>query len=211
MGSESQNLEGQKLEGQKLEGRAAEIAVAARELIAERGFEGLRTRDIAARVGINVATLHYHVPSKEALIRIVAQSLRADFIAQHMARPREGLSAVEVLKLEFADFRETIVDNPDRFAVMAELSERAKRDPSVAAEVAPMQAYWRRQLAEILDAGSREGEFRPDIDPEAAAAMVIGAMVGASRADKSLQLLDRVCAELLRALAVRPPETERKN
>ena len=62
--------------------RRPAIAAAARALIAERGFEGLRTRDIAERVGINVATLHYHVPSKEALIELVAQSMRDDFIAQ---------------------------------------------------------------------------------------------------------------------------------
>jgi AcrR family transcriptional regulator len=197
-------------DSQKLEGRAAEIAAAARELIAERGFEGLRTRDIAARVGINVATLHYHVPSKEALIRIVAQSLRADFIAQHMARPREGLSAVEVLKLEFADYRETLVENPERFAVMAELMERAKRDASVAAELGPMQGYWRRQVASIIEAGRKAGEFRADADPEAAAVMVIGTMIAARRSDESLELFDRACAELLRALVVRPSETERK-
>ena len=49
------------------EDRRAAIARAARELIVEKGVEGLRTRDIAERVGINIATLHYHVPSKEAL------------------------------------------------------------------------------------------------------------------------------------------------
>ena len=70
---------------------AAAIAAAARALIAERGFEGLRTRDIADRVGINIATLHYHVPTKEALIELVAQSMRDDFIAQSRAWRREGL------------------------------------------------------------------------------------------------------------------------
>ena len=69
--------------------RRPAIAAAARALIAERGFEGLRTRDIAERVGINVATLHYHVPTKEALIEIVAQSMRDDFIAQGKAWRRE--------------------------------------------------------------------------------------------------------------------------
>ncbi len=53
--------------------RRAAIAIAARALIVEKGVEGLRTRDIAQRVGINVATLHYHVPSKEALIALVAE------------------------------------------------------------------------------------------------------------------------------------------
>ena len=65
--------------------RRLEIAAAARALIAERGFEGLRTRDIAERVGINIATLHYHVPSKEALVELVAQSLRDEFKATDYA------------------------------------------------------------------------------------------------------------------------------
>jgi len=190
-----------------IEGRLAEIAMAARELIAERGFEGLRTRDIAARVGINVATLHYHVPSKEALIRIVAQSLRADFIAQNQSRPRAGLSAVEILKLEFADFRETIVETPERLLVMAELSDRAERDEAVAAEIRPMQLFWRQMVAEILQQGCDQGQFRPDIDPAAGAVMVIGTMTMSfwhSRGD--IQLYDRACAELLRALMVRPDD-----
>ncbi|MBI4046729.1 MAG: TetR family transcriptional regulator, partial [Devosia nanyangense] len=41
------------------EERRRAIAMAARQLIIEKGFEGLRTRDIADRVGINIATLHY--------------------------------------------------------------------------------------------------------------------------------------------------------
>lgn len=190
-----------------IEGRLAEIAMAARELIAERGFEGLRTRDIAARVGINVATLHYHVPTKEALIRIVAQSLRSDFIAQSQARPRQGLPPVEVLKLEFADFRETMTEAPGRFIVMAELSDRAERDAAIAAEIRPMQAYWRRMMADIIVEGRDKGVFRADVDPEAAATMVMGTLsMSFWHARDDLEFFDRACAELLRALMVRPPE-----
>ena len=113
--------------------RRAEIAEAARALIAERGFEGLRTRDIAERVGINIATLHYHVPTKDSLIEIVAQSLRDDFIAQNIARPRAGKTAWQRLMDEFEDFRDILVNNPDLFIVFSELLMRAKRDPRVAA------------------------------------------------------------------------------
>ena len=91
--------------------RRPAIAAAARALIAERGFEGLRTRDIAERVGINVATLHYHVPTKEALIEIVAQSMRDDFIAQSKAWPRDGLTPLQELQQEMADFRHTMEHN----------------------------------------------------------------------------------------------------
>lgn len=40
--------------------RRRSLVLAAYQLIAEGGFERLRTRDIAARAGVNIATLHYY-------------------------------------------------------------------------------------------------------------------------------------------------------
>src|ERR1700716_4517889 len=51
------------------ERRREELVRAAYNQIAERGFEGLRTREVAAEVGLNIATLHYYFPTKEALIQ----------------------------------------------------------------------------------------------------------------------------------------------
>lgn len=188
-----------------MEGRLAEIATAARDLIAERGFEGLRTRDIAARVGINIATLHYHVPTKETLIEIVARSLRDDFIQQNVTRPRDGLGAVELLKAEFEDFRENLVERPQVFIVLTELMERARRDEKVAAALAPMRGYAFREFTRIMRKGRDEGSFRPDLDPEAAALMVHGALVATQRIpEQAPEIFDRTCAEILRALTVPP-------
>src|SRR6266496_4069965 len=53
--------------------RRQALVQAAFDAIAERGFEGLRTRDVAAQVGVNIATLHYYFPTKEALIRGVVE------------------------------------------------------------------------------------------------------------------------------------------
>lgn len=186
--------------------RRTEIAAAARALIAERGFEGLRTRDIAERVGINIATLHYHVPSKEALVELVAQSLRDEFKAQHLRRSRDGLAALEVLRLEFADFRETLAGR-EAFVVMSELSERARRDPKVAAVMQPLQAFWHGQIAEILARGRADGSFRADLDPAAAASMVIGGMIASQRSPgDNLVNFDRVAAELERAVRNPAPQ-----
>ena len=186
--------------------RRLEIAAAARSLIAERGFEGLRTRDIAERVGINIATLHYHVPTKEALIGLVAQSLRDDFIAQHNSRPRGTLSPRDRLISEFDDFRETLTANPERFKVMAELQERARRDPERQAAVGPMQSFWFARIAEILTRGRNDGSFRADLDPEVGALLVLGGMIASQRHPKaSPELFDRLCAELLRSLDAPKP------
>jgi AcrR family transcriptional regulator len=39
--------------------RRQELVLAAFHQIAERGFEGLRTREVAAEARVNIATLHY--------------------------------------------------------------------------------------------------------------------------------------------------------
>ncbi|QQR36165.1 TetR/AcrR family transcriptional regulator [Devosia oryziradicis] len=156
--------------------RRAAIAEAARQIIIEKGLEGLRTRDIAARVGINIATLHYHVPSKEALIALVADSLRQDFRAQAQRHPRDGKNALERLHLEFDDFRETVRDMPELIIILTELGERARRDSAIAAIVTPMHQFWRNQFIEIYRLGIADGSFRPDLDPEAAGLITTGAM-----------------------------------
>jgi AcrR family transcriptional regulator len=179
--------------------RLPAIAAAARSLIAERGFEGLRTRDIAERVGINIATLHYHVPTKERLIEIVAESMRDDFIAQGKARSREGLGPLEELKSELADSRDTMRDNPELYIVFTELLERARRDPKVDAAIRPMQQYWHQQLADIFTRGRRDGSFRPDIDPRAAALVMMGALIASlPHHVQSVVQFDRLADELLR-------------
>src|SRR5260370_20987092 len=58
------------------EDRQQALVLAEFNQIAERGFEGLRTREVAAGVGLNIATLHYYFPTKEALIRgVVAHAM----------------------------------------------------------------------------------------------------------------------------------------
>lgn len=159
---------------EKTDDRRIAIAQAARDIIVEKGLEGLRTRDIAARVGINIATLHYHVPSKEALVALVAESLKAEFRAQDMSRPRAGKSGLELLRMEFEDALESWEQAPERLAVMAELTERARRDPAIAAIMRPMRMGWLAGLAEVFRKGVDDGSLRADIDPNAAARIYAG-------------------------------------
>jgi len=181
--------------------RRAEIAAAARALIVEKGLEGLRTRDIAERVGINIATLHYHVPSKEALIALVAESLRDAFIQQNIDRPRAHLSVAERMDLEFVDFREIALEKPEIQLVFSQLMERGRRDERIAEAILPMMQRWRQILAGLLSEGVSEGVYRPDIDPEAFASIMIATLVDFCRnPEKDPARLDRLVGELRRAI-----------
>jgi AcrR family transcriptional regulator len=53
----------------------ARILGAAEGVFAGRGFEGASTREIAARAGVNISSLHYHWASKEALYVAVFQDV----------------------------------------------------------------------------------------------------------------------------------------
>lgn len=181
--------------------RRRAIADAARALIVEKGVEGLRTRDIAERVGINVATLHYHVPSKEALIGLVADTMREDFRAQSLARPRSHLPPAERLEHEFYDFSEMFYEQRDTLAALSELLERARRDPVIKQAIQPIIDKWNAMVADILVAGIADGTFRKDLDPDPGALVFTGAMMAFTRsADTSTANFERLCAELRRAV-----------
>jgi AcrR family transcriptional regulator len=190
--------------------RRAAIAKAARELIVEKGVEGLRTRDIADRVGINVATLHYHVPSKEALIELVAESLQLFFRGQSIARPRAHLGAVEKLDLEFVDFREVVFERPEIMLVFSELMERARRDERIAEAILPIKKKWRQMLVDLLTEGVGERAYRQDLDPDAFATVLMSTMIGFCRnRHKDAAAYERLVAEIKRA--IRNPNTPSKD
>ncbi len=190
--------------------RKRAIASAVRALIVEKGFSGLRTRDIAERVGINIATLHYHVPSKEALIELVTTSMRDDFVAQHLSNPREGLTPAEELRLELNDFRSTKINNPDLLVVMEELARQARHDENLAKHMRPLKVRWRQMIVDILSRGVADGTFRADMNPEAAAQIVIAALIAFDRTPASClkDQFDAVADELFRAFLARPIEKD---
>lgn len=197
-------------DAQARRGRADErrtaIAAAARALIVEKGFEGLRTREIADRVGINIATLHYHVPSKQDLIELVAASLKQDFAESRAAWWRPGLSARDELRLEIAEHVAIAKTHPELFVVFAEMTNRARHDPGIEAVMAPLRRFWYEQIRALLARGIAECAFRPDLDPEAGAHLVIGTLTALNDCpdfDTNRTLLTAISEEIMRAVGVR--------
>jgi AcrR family transcriptional regulator len=189
---------------QPTDDRRRAIAAAARSLIVEKGFEGLRTREIADRVGINIATLHYHVPGKEALVQLVAQSMVEDFMDLTRRYPGESLSPMQLLQLEFDKHRDTRRDNPELLLVMEEMSRRARHDESIARHINPMRSHWHTRIAGILASGIDDGTFRASLDAPSAAYMVIGVMIAGSTYRLDDDGMNRAIAELFRSILSDP-------
>lgn len=62
--------------------QSEKLLQAAYELVAQVGLSGLRTRDIAERAGVNLATVHYCFASKNALLRALYEFILSQFRAE---------------------------------------------------------------------------------------------------------------------------------
>ena len=114
--------------------RRQALVSAAYDLIATKGFEGLRVRDVAALGGVNIATLHYYFPSKETLIGGVVQHLLHQFLTLAPRVPEgEESTAAQRLERELSDMEYELQAAPQMWTVMMELQLRSLRDPAISA------------------------------------------------------------------------------
>ena len=176
------------------EKRRQELVLAAYREIAARGFEGLRTREVAAEVGVNIATLHYYFPTKESLIRAVLDHAMNRFrttLAPHG-------SPTDQLRIYLRSVRTLLVEEPELGAVMAELALRSVRDRSIGPIMNEMYDLWHVTLRGLLRRAVREGGLRPELDSDAVAALIIATltsltlpvMADARRGDRALRQLE---------------------
>jgi TetR/AcrR family transcriptional regulator, regulator of cefoperazone and chloramphenicol sensitivity len=161
--------------------RRTALLQAAFDVIAEAGFEGLRTRAVAMRAGVNIATLHYYFPSKQDLIEGLAQLISAKFVTLHGRAPRpSGLPALDRLRQEFSDGRFYLKQHPEMLLVMQEFVLRGKRDAQVQKIVDQMNGHWRDGIEQMVQAGVADGTFREDIAPRDLIPMLMSIFSGAA-------------------------------
>jgi AcrR family transcriptional regulator len=162
-----------------LDARRLSILRTAYALIARDGFENLRTRDVANKAGINIATLHYYFPTKEDLIAGVALYLAAQFETTRAPAPG-GSGALQRLRQEFADGRFYLAKRPEMIEVMRELNARARRDAAIAKIIEPLKRYWCASIESIVADGIAEGVFTTALKPGEAAGALVAMLWGAA-------------------------------
>jgi TetR/AcrR family transcriptional repressor of nem operon len=185
--------------------RRSALAEAAFRRIAEGGFEGLRTRDVAADAGVNIATLHYYFPTKEALIRSVIGQAMQRF---QEALPRDG-SPLTQLRAHLGAVARLLKEDHQLWAVMGELVLRAPRDADLAHTIRQTDAYWHRTLRDLIARAIAEGELDPGVNADDAATLMIVALKGLSLptvAGFRPESTDQVFRQFQRLLGLPPEE-----
>jgi AcrR family transcriptional regulator len=153
-------------------GKAA-ILRAAVEVIAEDGFEGASTRDMAARAGVSVAALYHHFPSKLGLLREFLDEAYAVTLAR-IERRLEGVEG-SVARLESVVATLVWTHLHDAFAQQASvvaIREYTRLDAPDRAAIEVQRKALLDVVERILRDGVATGDFHVDEPRETARAIV---------------------------------------
>jgi AcrR family transcriptional regulator len=143
---------------------------AAVELIAERGVEGLRLREIADRADIGFGSFYTHFSSKEELVEAV------------VAERVEALTTEIIAAVEFEDPAETASAAHRQFVRLAYQDPRLAR-LLVALDRADalLETASVPRLGPVLARGMATGRFR-GVEVELAVSFIVGATIAVMRA-----------------------------
>lgn len=176
--------------------------LAAYKRLAEAGFEGLRTRGVAAEVGVNIATLHYYFPTKEALIRGAVGHAMGRFRTTFAPGSKPG----EQLAAQLRGVRRLAAKEPELFVVMGELALRSGRDPAIAAIFEEMIEAWHATLRALVQHAQNDGFIDKRLDPDTVASLVIATLNGLFMvpvANTAPDRVDRALSQLEKFLGLR--------
>jgi len=151
---------------------ARSILDAATALFADQGFDAVSVASIAEKAGVCKANVFHHFPSKDDLYLAVmkeASADHADYAEELYQAP--GSSADKVRKLIEFEIR-NFLDHQQRTRLMM---REATGDGRARVRKMARNVFQRNFTAvvRIFEQGRDLGEFRPSIDP-AAAAMLLG-------------------------------------
>ncbi len=160
--------------GPRSEERRERLVVAGYEVMRQQGLANLRTREVAAKAGITVATLHYYFPTKEALVRaVIAYAITARMLMP-LELDQERGDGKQALRTMIDGLAEQARNDPGHFRLLHELIWLSHDDEAISHLLLEWHRGWHESVAGWL----RDSRFRSDMDPERTASLIVHALLG---------------------------------
>jgi AcrR family transcriptional regulator len=187
--------------------RRAQIVTAAIDTIAELGYGNASFARIAKRAGISSTRLiSYHFDDKAELVRAVVGAVLSEAAEYMGKRLRTGGTPTELLTTYIESNLEFIAEHPTAIRAVIEIAANARTDDGTPLVPADGAEHPVSRLATLFRAGQDAGEFRsfdpvvmavtlraaidaaaarPDLDPHAYAAELVGLFTQGTRKEQS--------------------------
>src|ERR1019366_9456953 len=149
----------------ELSGPTADLLLdAAAELFCQKGFGETTTREIAARLNIQQASLYHHIAGKEDLLYRISK-VAMESVEQRAHRALESGNPGEHLRAFIGAHLEGLFENPNR--TMATLDESRSLSSAHGKELAAMRGRYSDLLTHEIQAAAQAGLLRSDMPPAA--------------------------------------------
>jgi TetR/AcrR family transcriptional regulator, cholesterol catabolism regulator len=145
---------------------------AAVALFSRKGYESTSTREVAALIGIQKASLYYHIESKEDLLYLISKAslecIRGDVekAMQHADGPVERIRA-----LIGAHLQSMLRDQEEHATTLAKMRSLSKER---LAQVGALRRDYEEMVRHAMLEGQRAGAVRGDIDPKYMSLALLG-------------------------------------
>lgn len=158
----------------------------AESFLQERGFNGFSYAHIAKELDVKNAAIHYHFPSKEALVAAVIQRYRDRFKLWINNSRVKDLSPREKLDWFFSIYTSTRADN-GKVCLAGSLETEFNSLPATVREQTQALTHelltW---LQATLQEGREAGAFHFGGEPESKAALILSSLQGGLQMARAL-------------------------
>lgn len=134
---------------------------AAAELFAKYGYESTSTRDLATLLGMEKATLYYHVEGKEDLLYAICKSSIEQLVADVDAATETIADPLEQLQVWIQAHVQSLLRDQTQHATA--LAEVRSLSPARLAEIVSMRKAYQARVRALIESGQKAGCLRADI------------------------------------------------
>lgn len=146
----------------KTQDKVERILLAARKLIATKGYEETTIEAIADEAKVSRGLLHYYFRDKEELISKVVEVAGGDLLAR-LEEAFKGNSSAELADNIVRLLREFITKQPYLHRLALELSVQAERSKKVRKELIELKTNACKRLYENIENAKKAGVIREDV------------------------------------------------
>lgn len=151
----------------EIEDRKGAVITATLQLISERGTSGIRLKDVARDAGISVGTIQYYFDSRDDLIISAYQQHSKNVIALIRKSFSDEADPWTSLGQTFHDFLH-LADYSTRTRLWIEFVAAATRNDELRYLLDEVFLAWKQVIRRIVEAGTVDGTFHPQVDAEVA-------------------------------------------
>ena len=153
--------------------RQMDIVQAAIRIIANKGYEKLTTKNLAAEIGVTEAALYRHFSSKRELVTMVLchfEFLSCQIIKTIMDK---NCSALESIRSFVLNRYELFSGHPELAKVMFS-EELFKNDPAFINQYQSIMHIHKAEVEAFLVKAQTEASIRSDLDPKQLFRLIVG-------------------------------------